>query len=311
MENTQIKLMNCNVQMLGNDALNDYLQTQNGYLPMGVNMINAPYLWRNGYTGKDITIAVIDTGCCTNHPDLKNNIIGGKNFTTENNGNPNIYDDYNGHGTHICGTICANGRIKGVAPNAKLLILKVLNKYGNGNLQSLVNAINYAINQKVDIISMSLGCPVDITEFHNAIKNAIANDIVVVCAAGNSGDGNSKTDEYDYPAGYNEVISVGAIDNTRLCATFTNSNKEVDCVAPGVGIVSTFLNNEYRSLSGTSMSVPHVTGAIALLKQWSTEEFGRKLSEVELYAQLIKNTVELNADRTLQGNGMVFLNLRL
>lgn len=153
-----MKLVAFDYDEKSNKALTDYIITQNGYIPMGVNMINAPILWRQGYKGEGITIAVIDSGC-SSHPDLKNNIIGGKNFTQEDDGNTDIFEDYKGHGTHVAGTIAGNGHILGVAPNSKLLILKVLDKNGNGNMLNVVSAINYAIQQKVDIISMSLGCP--------------------------------------------------------------------------------------------------------------------------------------------------------
>lgn len=301
------RLVPFNIEEESNEALNNYLITQNGYIPTGVNMINAPIMWQKGFKGEGITIAVIDTGCVMNHPDLKENIIGGKNFTTEDDGNEDIYEDYLGHGTHVCGTIAGNGHILGVAPKAKLLVLKVLDKNGNGNMIAVTNAINYAVKQKVDIISLSLGCPSSIPQLKTAIERAIAKNILVVCACGNSGDNLPYTVEIDYPAYYNEVISVGAVDNTKTNAEFSNSNKEIDLVAPGVNIVSTHLNNGYAKLDGTSMATPHVTGALALLKQQTTYEFGRVLSEKELYAQLIKNTIELNLPKGVQGNGMICL----
>lgn len=306
MKNIEMKLVAFDYDEKSNKALTDYIITQNGYIPMGVNMINAPILWRQGYKGEGITIAVIDSGC-SSHPDLKNNIIGGKNFTQEDDGNTDIFEDYKGHGTHVAGTIAGNGHILGVAPNSKLLILKVLDKNGNGNMLNVVSAINYAIQQKVDIISMSLGCPIDMPQLKSAVDKALSKGILVVCACGNSGDNLAYTCEIDYPAYYNEVISVGAIDNTRVNAKFSNSNKEIDLVAPGVNIISTGLNNGYASLDGTSMATPHVTGALALLKQKSTHEFGRALTETELYAQLIKNTIDLNLEKGVQGNGMLFL----
>lgn len=307
MKNTEIKLIAFDYDEKSNKALTDYILTQEGHIPMGVNMINAPMIWRKGYRGEEITIAIIDSGCCTNHPDLKKNIIGGRNFTQEDSGDVNIFEDYGGHGTHVAGTIAGNGHILGVAPNSKLLILKALDKNGNGNITSVVSAINYAIKQEVDIISMSLGCPVDVQQLKISINNALNKNISVVCACGNNGDNLAYTNEIDYPAYYNEVISVGAVDNTRTNANFSNSNKEIDLVAPGVNIVSTSLNNGYASLDGTSMATPHVTGALALLKQISTYEFGRKLTESELYAQLIKNTIDLNLPKGVQGNGMLFL----
>lgn len=307
MDNIQVKISDFNIEIKGNNELNNYILTQQGYVPSNINLISAPLLWNQGYTGKNVKIAVIDTGCCTTHPDLKDNIIGGRNFTSEDNGDPNKYEDGNSHGTHCCGVIAGNGHILGVAPNAKLLVLKALGSSGNGNLESIVNAMNYAIDQKVDIISMSLGCTIDVTELQQAVKRAVANNIIVVAACGNSGDGNSETIERDYPSSYPEVVSVGAIDNTRKCAVFSNSNIYVDLVAPGVKIVSTGLNNGYITLSGTSMACPHVAGALALLIEKTTKEFGRKLDECELYAQLIKNTLDLNIPKTLQGNGLLYL----
>lgn len=306
MRNIQVELLDSKKKK-ENNILTEYIQSQENFIPTGINMINAPFYHINGYTGKNITIAVIDSGY-TYHEDLDNNIIEGKNFTNEDGGNPNIYNDYNGHSNHVCGTIIGNKHILGVAPNSKLLILKVLDKDGNGNLENVINAINYAISKKVDIISLSLGCPVDIIELHKSIKKAVENDIMIVSASGNSGDNNANTNEIDYPSYYPEVISVGAVNNMRLSAKFTNSNQFVDILAPGVNIVSTYLNNDYIEMDGTSMACPHVTGALALLKEKFIKEWGRKPSYMELYAQLIKNTMELNGvSRKIQGNGMLFL----
>ena len=291
----------------GNISLSSYKE----YIPDGINMINAPFMWSKGITGKNVKIAVIDSGCDINHKDLKNRIIGGRNFTTEDNSNVNKYQDYNGHGTHVCGTIAASNNnygLTGVAPGARLLVLKSLDKNGSGTMKSIIDAINFAIIQKVDIISMSLGTSTDVPQLHQVIKKAIDSDILVVCAAGNEEYRIGNTEEFSYPAAYNEVISVGAVDFSKSAARFSDSNKEVDLVAPGVNIISTFLDGKYETLSGTSMATPHVAGFLALLIEWSKKEFGRKLTEVELYGQLIKNTTTLPMLRTLQGNGLLFMN---
>ena len=280
MKDIPVKISDFTVEIKGNNELNNYISTQKEYIPSNINLISAPILWNQGYTGKNVKIAVIDTGCCTTHPDLKDNIIGGRNFTSEDNGDPNKYEDGNSHGTHCCGVIAGNGHILGVAPNAKLLVLKALGSSGNGNLESIVNAMNYAI---------------------------VANNILIVVACGNSGDGDANTLERDYPSSYEETIAVGAIDNMRKFAVFSNTNNYVDLVAPGVKIVSTGLNNGYITLSGTSMACPHVAGACALLLEKFIKEYGRRPSESELYAQLIKNTIDLEIPRTVQGNGMLFL----
>ncbi|MEH7336349.1 S8 family peptidase [Neobacillus drentensis] len=278
-------------------------------VPKGVEMIQSPKVWEKT-KGKGITIAILDTGCDLTHPDLKQRIIGGCNFTNDDKGNKTIYKDYNGHGTHVAGTIAATANqqgVVGVAPEANLLIVKVLDKNGSGQYDWIINGINYAIEQKADIISMSLGGPEDVPELHEVIQKAVANNILVVCAAGNEGDGQGSTDEFDFPGSYNEVISVGAINLERHISDFSNSNKEVDVVAPGENILSTYLKGKYARLSGTSMATPHVSGALALIKSLSNQAFERNLSEPELYAQLIRRTVPLGYSPKLEGNGMVYL----
>ncbi|MCM3570239.1 S8 family peptidase [Neobacillus mesonae] len=278
-------------------------------VPKGVEMIQAPKIWEKT-KGKGMTVAILDTGCDLTHPDLKDQIIGGRNFTKDDNGNPEVYRDYNGHGTHVAGTIAAiqnNRGVVGVAPEANLLIIKVLDKNGSGQYEWIINGIHYAIEQKADIISMSLGGPVDVPELHEAIQKAVQNNILVVCAAGNEGDGDDSTDEFAYPGSYNEVISVGAIDLQRNPSRFSNSNNEVDVVAPGEKILSTYLNGKYASLSGTSMATPHVSGALALIKVLANSSFERNLTEPELYAQLIKRSVPLGNSPKLEGNGFIYL----
>lgn len=278
-------------------------------VPKGVELIQAPKIW-NETKGKGVTVAVLDTGCDLDHPDLKDRIIGGKNFTNDDQSKPEILKDYNGHGTHVAGTIAASENdagVIGVAPEANLLIVKVLNRNGSGQYSWIINGINYAIEQKADVISMSLGGPTDNPELHEAIKNAVKNNILVVCAAGNEGDGDDSTDEFAYPGCYNEVVSVGAINLERRSSEFTNSHNEIDLVAPGEEILSTYLNGKYATLSGTSMAAPHVAGALALIKDLANNQFERKLSEPELYAQLIKRTVPLGFSPKLEGNGLVYL----
>ncbi|SOC42681.1 S8 family peptidase [Ureibacillus acetophenoni] len=278
-------------------------------VPKGIELIAAPKIWEKS-KGNGITIAILDTGCDVNHPDLSTRIIGGRNFTSDDNGQPDIYTDYNGHGTHVAGTIAAihNGDgVVGVAPESNLLIVKVLDKNGSGKYDRIINGINYAVEQKVDIISMSLGGPTNVPELHQAIQNAIANQVLVVCAAGNEGDGQSSSDEFAYPGSYNEVISVGSINLQRRSSEFSNSNNEIDLVAPGEEILSTYLNGKYAKLSGTSMATPHVSGALALIKDIANKNFERNLTETELYAQLIKRTIPLGNSPKLEGNGLLYL----
>jgi major intracellular serine protease len=288
-------------------------------VPQGVKLIDSPQLWEKGIQGKGYVVAVIDTGCQPDHPDLKKSIIGGRNFTSDFNGDPSNFSDNNGHGTHVSGTIAAgiNGTgVVGVAPEANLLILKVLNGNGSGSYEWIINAIHYAINwrgesgEKVRVISLSLGGPEDVPELHQAIIEATEKNISVVVAAGNEGDDQEETFERSYPGSYNEVIQVGAINFDKRLASFTNTNDEVDLVAPGVNILSTYPNSKYARLSGTSMAAPHVSGAIALLFSLTEEQqYGRRLTEPEIYAQLIKRTISLGYQKSSEGNGLIKLAL--
>ncbi|WP_261134089.1 S8 family peptidase [Bacillus sp. Marseille-Q3570] len=283
-------------------------------IPYGVEMINAEKMWNLGYKGKGVVIAVLDTGCQTNHPDLKNRIIGGRNFTSDHNGDPRNYSDNHFHGTHVAGTIAAelNGQgVAGVAPEANLLILKVIRSNGTSSYDSLIRGIHYAINwkgpgkERVRVISMSLGGPVHDPRLHSAVRRAVANNILVVCAAGNLGDKISKSFDHTYPGFYPEVVCVGATTEDRKPAPFTNTNDEIDLVAPGVNILSTYTGTRYAELSGTSMATPHVAGAAALLIQGYEEKLNRKLTEKEIYNLLINNTVKMDFDRETIGAGLL------
>ncbi|AZB42482.1 serine protease [Bacillus sp. FJAT-42376] len=282
-------------------------------IPYGVNMINAPELWDQGIRGDSVVVAVLDTGCDAAHPDLKDRIIGGKSFV---GGDEADYSDSHYHGTHVAGTIAATLNDKGVAgaaPDVKLLILKVLGDDGSGSYEGIIHAVRYASEwkgengEKVRVISMSLGGPEDIPELHEAIQDAVANNILVVCAAGNEGDSREDTVEKAYPGYYKEVVQVGAVDEKKQLAEFSNTNDEIDLVAPGVNIVSTYPGNKYAKLSGTSMATPHASAAAALLIQKEEKEFGRTLTEAEVYAQLCKNTVSVGLSKKAEGNGLIFL----
>lgn len=278
-------------------------------LQYGLNMIQAKSIWELSEKGKGVNIAVIDSGCDVNHESLKDSIVDVRNFTDEDGKAKDIVVDRVGHGTHVIGTIVANGTngVLGVAPEANIYVVKAIDRTGSGKLSWIVNAIYYAIDKKVDIISMSLGMPVSDDKLYKAIKAAIDKDILVVCAAGNEGDANPDDYQYSYPAAYVDVISVGAVDKRSEPASFTNANLAIDVMAPGVEIISTFPDNQFASLSGTSMATPHVTGSLALLINWSRNTFQRDLTEQEIYAQLIKHTKTLECARTIQGNGLIYL----
>ncbi|WP_100374256.1 S8 family peptidase [Bacillus sp. FJAT-45037] len=285
-------------------------------VPPGITLIEAPSIWEQGFKGSESVVAVLDTGCDRHHLEFKNQIIDGYNFTSDDEGDPTKFDDYSGHGTHVCGTIAAaeNGEgVIGVAPMSKLLVVKVLSGKGYGETSWVIAGIRYAIKwrgpngERARVISMSLGGRIDTPVLHRAIKEAVAENIMVICAAGNEGDGDHTTDEYAYPGAYPEVVQVGSVTLDEQISRFSNTNCAIDLVAPGEGILSTYLDNGYATLSGTSMATPHVAGACALLIEKCEKEFERPLTEVEMYAQLIKRTVSLDVDRRAEGNGILKL----
>lgn len=246
-------------------------------LDWGITKVDAQNSWNSGYTGLGVKIAVIDTGVDLDHPDFAGTsetdsaIAGGiseVDYTTS-------YEDDNGHGTHVAGIIGArqNGTgVIGIAPNASIYAVKALDSSGSGYVSSIIGGINWAIENNVDIINMSLGSKNSSTALQNACDIAYYNnDILLVAAAGNSGTKSvnvkSPTDTIEYPARYNSVISVGAIDSSNKRASFSSTGKELEVVAPGVKILSDYLNGDTAAFSGTSMASPYAAGDLALLKE--------------------------------------------
>jgi subtilisin family serine protease len=254
-------------------------------IPTGVNRVNAE-LNPTTVPGGSATlgIAVIDTGIQLNHPDL--NVLGSVSFVRgKKNGN-----DDNGHGTHVAGTIGAkdNGTgVVGIAPGAPLYAVKVLNRNGSGFWSDVIKGVDWVTANagKIAAANMSLGgggsddgnCGnTNGDALHKAICNSTAAGVVYVVAAGNS----SADAKNSVPAAYDEVFTVSALADSDgqpngtgpatsygaddTFATFSNFGADVDVIAPGVSIRSTYLNGGYATGSGTSMACPHVTGGVAL-----------------------------------------------
>lgn len=233
-------------------------------LTWNIQRIKADQVWEIS-TADPIKVGIIDTGIQLNHPDLAANIKGGYNAINPIK-SPN---DDNGHGTHVAGIVAAVDNeigVIGVGPNIDLYAYKVLNRNGSGFLSDVIEGIDKAVTDGMQVINMSLGTNSNIESFHDAIRRANQAGIVIVAAAGNSFGG-----AVSYPAAYPEVIAVSATDSDDKIASFSSVGPEVDLTSPGVNIYSTYKGSTYRSLSGTSMASPHVAGVAALLLTQTTK----------------------------------------
>lgn len=243
------------------------VQAKGEIVPWCVSRINAPLVWQNPNKGTGIKIAILDTGIQYDHPDL--NIQGGVNFVGKNDGstNPKIWTDKFGHGTHVAGIVAAKNNtigVVGVAPEASLYAVKVLNNAGFGSTSDIIQGIQWAADN-AQIASMSFGSNVPSRAEEDAVNAARLKGLILVAAAGNSGDGIASTDDVGYPARYGAVIAVAATDSYDNVASWSSDGPEVDVAAPGVSIYSTYKGGSYATFSGTSMAAPHVTGTVALM----------------------------------------------
>ena len=251
----------------------DYIaQTLQETTPWGVGKINANKVWQapTSNKGTGIKVAILDTGIQYNHPDLINNLKGGVYFAGWPDGSTNswYWTDRHGHGTHVAGTVAAVDNdigVIGVAPEAYLYAVKVLGDSGSGSYSDVIQGIQWSVNTGKQVISMSLGGSGHSQALKDAVDNARARGVIVVAAAGNSGDGNPSTNNVLYPAKYDSVIAVAATDSNDAVASWSSDGSEVDVSAPGVSVYSTYKGSGYATMSGTSMATPHVTGTVALM----------------------------------------------
>ena len=229
--------------------------------PWGIDRIDAEVV--QGYNkGAGVRIAVIDTGIDLDHPDLV--VAGNVSFVP----GTATGDDDHGHGTHVAGIIGArdNGLgVVGVAPESALYAVKVLDATGSGSWSNVISGLEWAVDHKMNIVNMSLGASSAPAAAELAINSAYNAGILVVAAAGNSGNNFGLGDNITFPARYAAVIAVVATDQSDQRATFSSTGPAAEIAAPGVGIKSTYKNGGYTTLSGTSMAAPHVAGTAALV----------------------------------------------
>ncbi|WP_328534084.1 S8 family peptidase [Micromonospora zamorensis] len=296
---------------------------QHADLDRNLGHIAAPDAWKAGWTGRGTTVAVLDTGADFTHPDLVGRVADRADFTAE--GGDAV--DHNGHGTHVASTIAgtgaaAHGQRRGVAPDAKLVIGKVLDDHGSGADSGIIAGMEWAAT-RADVINMSLGGS-DPDDGNDPLSLAVdglsrSTGALFVIAAGNSGGAISS------PGSAASALTVGAVDRNDKLADFssrgplvTSNVAKPELVAPGVDIVAARaagtnlqdpIDRYYEAISGTSMASPHVAGAAALLAQRHPDWTGAQLkaalvgaadplSGVDAYAV---GAGRLNAARALGG----------
>ena len=274
-----------------------------GGLLDSVPLINADKVHQLGITGKNIEIAILDSGIDSDHPDLSDSLIAEQCFCFNPAGGccpngQNIQygtgsgEDDHGHGTHIAGIVASRGAIAsaGVAPDSNITMIKMLDRrcrfYSSSDIVAALDWLN-ANRPNLNIVNLSLQTYATFSDvcdnsyswtqaLFSAVQNLIVKDVLIVSIAGNSGAAGIIT----APGCLSNVIAVGAADKNDVPASFSNSHSEVDYFAPGVDIVSDMLGGGTESRSGTSMACPHVVAVGALARQVSPDTSRRDLIQL-------------------------------
>lgn len=303
-------------------ALNDAFAP----LQWSLNKVGIPNAWNIGGPGRsEVIVAVIDSGVDYQHPDLKGQIINGKDFMPDTVSGPNGEGspdaigndplDQMGHGTHVAGVIAALANnsmgIAGIAPGVKVLNIKTLNRDGWGSAFAVAQGITSAVDQGARIINLSLGSPQGSKPIELAIQYAQSKGALIIAASGNA---STKT---FFPARYPGVIAVGAINQDDSLADFSNHDERINVVAPGVDIMSTtptYMTNTmlqqkidsfYSVMSGTSMAAPMVSAQAALLLSRNPALSAQQLQEI------IQQTTRKIGDPRLFGHGRIQIDASL
>ncbi|HAA21264.1 MAG TPA: hypothetical protein DCR93_29675 [Cytophagales bacterium] len=241
-------------------------------LPWSIRALNIPSAWSDTigrYDGKAVKVAILDTGIDTKHPDLLHAFPSGNDWYKDFTGSGTIADQH-GHGTQIAGILAAlpnREGVAGVAPGINLYVAKVVTGENSHSIQigtdeQLAAAIRWAVDQEVDVINLSVWSSSPLPKAEAEIRRAYRKNIFVVACAGNH---YQVQDSIEYPARYNEVISVGSVGRDMEVSEFSSRGAQVDIVAPGEDILTTDTGGDYSTVSGTSFAAPFVAGVMALI----------------------------------------------
>ncbi|CAM5555855.1 S8 family peptidase [Streptomyces canus] len=286
-------------------------------LDVSVPQIGAPEVWKSGYDGKGVKVAVLDTGVDAGHPDLAGRIGEARSFVPDE-----AVQDGHGHGTHVASTIvgsgaASDGRRKGVAPGAELLVGKVLNNAGRGQDSWIIAGMEWAAHSGAKIVSMSLGGdasgPSDVLS-ETVDELSASTGTLFVVAAGNSGPSEQTIGT---PGIADSALTVGAVDKSDKLASFSSRGPRIgdlavkpEITAPGAAITAaraagttmgTPVDDYYTTSSGTSMATPHVAGVAALVAQAHPDWTGPQIK------QALATTAKTNTVNSVfeQGDGRV------
>ena len=266
-------------------------------IPWGIDRVfgdkEYPFSTWDQTKGEGVPVAVLDTGIDEEHEDLPEPLGGVTTVDDTHWG-----QDDHGHGTHISGVIAARDNdlgVVGIAPESELYSVKVLNEAGSGTTSSIIKGIEWAVEEDIPILNMSLGTNGDSQSLEEACQEAYDAGHLLIAAAGNAGE----DDNVNYPAKYDSVIAVSASNENDEIADFSDMGDEIELIAPGEAVKTTSPGDEYEYKSGTSLSTPHVSGIAALLKSKDTS-----LSNSQI-RKLLQDTAEdigLTSDK--QGYGL-------
>jgi len=293
------------------------------WLDDAVPLVGAPRVWDAGFTGRGVKVAILDTGLDAAHPDFTGRVAAYRDFVDPRaTGGP---IDPNGHGTHVAGIaagsgVAGGGRWRGVAPEAEIIVARVLDAGGNGRTSTVMAGLEWAVQQGAQVVNISLGgppFPSDGTDALSTLCNAAVDRGVVVCvAAGNMGPGGHTIGS---PSAAERAITVGACEGdptapVERVAAFSSrgptadGRAKPDLLMPGAGIVAPRsagtslgepVGDHYARLSGTSQATPMATGAAALLL-----EANPRLTPAEVKSRLVRGSRRLpGADAMAQGAG--------